>query len=258
MLAAIDLGPYSERVLRHAAGFARLLQAQLKVLHVTPEAAPGDRERVLAFCSDQGPYEVDLADDDILVRPGRVSDAIYREAERLKSELIVMGSRGHDGLLRLLIGSTSAAVLHNAPAPILLVPPTDIDIVNITDRVTLASGPVLAAIDLAEDNSAQLRIAANMAALSGQQLLLMTVAASKVDDHDAAAMLRERAHQLTRVKPHSMIVRRGRVAEEISRCALSEGAGLVVMGLRSKRRGKPGAIASAVLGTRRAYVLAVP
>ena len=46
------------------------------------------------------------------------------------------------------------------------------------------------------------------------------------------------------------------VAEEISRCASAEGAGLVVMGLRA--RGQPGVIASAVLKTHRAFVLAVP
>ncbi len=71
-------------------------------------------------------------------------------------------------------------------------------------------------------------------------------------------MLRERAHNSPR-KPRATIVRRGSaIAEEISSCARAEGAGLVVMGLRPKGRGQPGAIASAVLASRRAFVLAVP
>lgn len=258
VLAAIDLGPFSERVLRHAAGFARMLQGQLKVLHVTPDPSPGDLARVLEFCAERGPYEVDLSDEDVLVRAGRVSDVIYREAGKLNAGLIVIGSRGHGGLARLVLGSTSEAVLRNAPTPVLLVPPIDLDIVNITDRATLSSGPVLTAVDLGESNGRQLEMAAAMARLSGQPLLLMTVAASKVDDHQAGAMLRDRAHQLASVKPRAMIVRRGRVADEISRCALAEGAGLVVMGLRERARGKPGAVASAVLETKRAFVLAVP
>jgi hypothetical protein len=53
-------------------------------------------------------------------------------------------------------------------------------------------------------------------------------------------------------------VRRGDIPGEISRCALTEGSGLVVMGLRPRPRGTPGTIASAVLKTNRAFVLAVP
>lgn len=258
VLAAIDLGPFSARVLRHAAAFARLLQGRLKVLHVTRDPAPDDLKRVLDFCTGQGPYEVDLAEDDVIVKGGRVSDAIYREAQKAGAELVVIGSRGHGGLIRLMLGSTSDAVLRNAPAPVLLVPPTDLDIADISDCARLTCGPVLAAVDTAESCDQQLTLASRLAELAGQPLLLMTVATSRLDDHAAAALLRQGAHGLEPIRPRSVIVRRGRVAGEISDCAVTEGSGLVVMGLRSKGRGQPGAIASAVLATRRAFVLAVP
>ncbi|MEO8682514.1 MAG: hypothetical protein ABI665_25930, partial [Vicinamibacterales bacterium] len=58
--------------------------------------------------------------------------------------------------------------------------------------------------------------------------------------------------------PRSLIVRRGELAEEISRCAVVEGAGLVVMGLRQRGRGNPGRLAAGVLKTGSAFVLAVP
>lgn len=258
VLAAIDLGPSSARVLLHAAGFARLLSAPLRVLYVAAEADPGHAQRVLEFCREHGPYEIDLAEDDVVVRTGLVSDAIHREAVRRRARLIVIGSRGHGRLARLLLGSTGEAVLRNAPAPVLLVPPIDIDIVNISDRATLTCGPVLAAIDLTDACGALLSLAGELSRLSGQPLLMMTVAPPKLSDHAAAAMLRERAHDNIAVKPRATVVRHGDIAEEISRCAITEGAGLVVMGLRSKPRGRPGAIASAVLKTNRAFVLAVP
>ncbi|MEY4095029.1 MAG: hypothetical protein RLZZ53_2228 [Acidobacteriota bacterium] len=258
VLAAIDLGPSSARVLYHAAGFARLMSASLKVLHVTGDPGPDDVARVLDFCAQEGPYEIDLMEEDVIVRSGRVSDAIYREAERQKAALVVMGSRGHGGLTRLLLGSSSEAVLQNAATPVLLVPPIDIDIVNIADRATLSCGPVLAAVDLEADTGGQLRLAGDLAAMAGQPWTMMTVAPRSVDEHAAATELRERAHQMTANKPHSLIVRRGRVADEISRCALTEGAGLVVMGLRERAKGRPGAVASSVLATKRAFVLAVP
>jgi nucleotide-binding universal stress UspA family protein len=257
VVAAIDLGPYSGRVLRHAAGFARLLQSPLKIVHVTSDASPERHRRVADFCQTHAPYELDLDDVEIVVRAGHVSDSLHREAAKGEAELLVLGSRGHGRIARLLLGSSSEALLRSAPAPVLLVPPIDLDIVDIADRVALTSGPILAAVDPGESGRHQLRTAARLAQMAKQPLILMTVAPRKVSDHDAGEMLRERAHRL-KLKPRSLIVRRGDVAEEISRCAVAEDAGLVVMGLRPRGRGQPGAIASAVLKTRRAFVLAVP
>ena len=258
VLAAIDLGPSSARVLRHAAGFARLFQTDLKVLHVSADTSPAARARVIDFCRRYGPYEIDIEQTAVIVRAGHVSEVIHREAAHDHAALVVMGSRGHAGVTRLLLGSSSEAVLRNAAAPALLVPPVDLEIVNITDRAQITSGPILVAVDLAEACDHQLAMAGRLAQIAGQPLLLMTVAPQRMSDHEAGAMLRERGQSSTGVRPRACIVRRGNVAEEISRCALTEGAGLVVMGLRSTPRGQPGAIASAVLRTHRAFVLAVP
>jgi nucleotide-binding universal stress UspA family protein len=256
VIAAIDLGPSSGRVLYHAAGMARLMSARLEVLHVSGEEREFVESRVLDFCRRVGPYEIDPAALGIVARSGTVSDTIYREA-RNSASLVVMGSRGHRGLADLFLGSSSKAFLRDAPCPVLLVPPTDLDIVNMADRAALTCGPVLAAIDLTEACEHQLQLAAEFAVIARQPLLLMTVAAAKLSVDAATERLRERARQ-ARIEPHALIVRRGRVAEEISRCALQEGAGLVVMGLRSRPRSTPGVIAAAVLKTKRAFVLAVP
>lgn len=257
VIAAIDLGPSTSRVLYHAAGFARLLSCELKVLHVAP-ASPETRAHVLDFCRKEGPYELDLEDSDIIVSPGIVSDVILRESLRQHASLIVIGSRRRSRLASLVLGSTSDAVLRSATVPVLLVPPTDLDIVNITDRTSLTCGPVLAAVDLSESGDSHLLMADDLAWMAGQPLLLMTVAPQRIDQREAGARLRERSHRLGDHKPHAVIVRRGDVATEISLCARTEGAGLVVMGLRTRPRAKPGAIASAVLKTNRAFVLAVP
>ena len=258
VIAAIDLGPLTARVLFHAAAFARLLQVPLKVLHVNADGSDAVRDRVMNACLQFGPYQVDFDESQVVIRSGRVSDAIAREAIRDDAVLIVVGSRGHSAVSKLLLGSTSESVLKNATAPVLVVPPNDMDIVTIGDHVKLTCGPVVAAVDLGEDSTLQLRMASKLAQIGSQPLLLMTVAKSRVSDHDAAQGLRERAHALNGTKPRELIVRRGAVPDEISRCALVEGAGLVVMGLRSSPRGQPGSIAAAVLRTRRAFVLAVP
>jgi nucleotide-binding universal stress UspA family protein len=257
VLAAIDMSSSSRRVLLHAAGLARLLSTTLRVLHVGADASPEQHKNVLDYCSRQGPYEVELSDDDVVLRTGIVSEAIYREATRQKARLVVMGSRNHGKLAAFLLGSTTQAVLRNAPAPVLLVPPVDLDIVDLADRVRLSCGPVLAAVDLADGNNDQLRFAGELAQLAGQPLLLLTVAGRCVTDHLSSSLLRARAHR-AQVMPRAVIVRHGNVAKEISRCVAAERTGLVVMGLRGKLRGRPGAIASAVLRANSAFVLAVP
>jgi nucleotide-binding universal stress UspA family protein len=258
VIAAIDLGASSSRVLYHAAGFARLLSARLEVLNVSGEEPGFVRSRVLDFCTRYGPYEINPDDLDIVVRSGTVSDTIHREAKSSNAALVVMGARSHRGLANLFLGSSSKAFLRSAPCPVLLVPPTDLDIVNITDRTSLTSGPVLAAVDLTEGCQHQLQLAAQFARIAGQRLLLMTVAPARLSSDAAGDMLRERAHHIDVLKPPALIVRRGSIAREISLCAVKEGAGLVVMGLRSRPRSAPGAIATAVLKTNHAFVLAVP
>lgn len=257
VLAAIDMTASSRRVLLHASGLARLLCAGLRVLHVGADASAEQRRRVHEFCSLQGPYEVDLDEDDIVLRTGLVSEAIYREARKQQARLVVMGSRGHGAVASFLLGSTAQAVLRNAAAPVLLVPPVAVDIVDLADRARLACGPVLAAVDLQEPNDQHLQVAGAVARLAGQPLFLVTVAGRRITDEMSADMLRERAHRAA-VVPRATIVRHGDIAEQIARCAVAEGSGLVVMGLRGKA-GKPrGAIASAVLKTNSAFVLAVP
>jgi nucleotide-binding universal stress UspA family protein len=257
VIAAIDLGPSTARVLYHASGFAQLFGASLKILYVDSDAAAA-RQRVLNTCLELGPYQTDFQEDQIVVRSGRVSEAIAREAQAQPSALVVMGSRGHGGVAKLLLGSTSEAVLRAATTPVLLVPPIDMDIISLGDRAALTCGRVIAAVDLAERCDHQLAMASLVAHLSAQPLVLMTVAKSRLTDHAASAALRESAHWLQPARPRSLIVRRGSVAEEISRCAIAEDAGLVIMGLRASPRCQPGSIASAVLKTRRAFVMAVP
>ena len=256
VIAAIDLGPSSARVLYHAAGFARLLACDLKVLHVNGASAES-HARVREYCRREMPYEIDVNDEDIIVRSGLVSTMIVRTAIHEQARMIVVGSNTRGALGKLMLGSTSDAVLRTATVPVLVVPPADFDIVDISDRATLTSGPILAAVDLEDGCDRHLQVAAELSRLSRQPLDLLTVARQRLTEQIADGKLRERARGLV-PRPRALIVRRGDVGAEISRCAMSEGAGLVVLGVRPRSRGKPGAIASAILKTRRAFVLTIP
>jgi nucleotide-binding universal stress UspA family protein len=58
---------------------------------------------------------------DSSLRSGDAGGEICAAAEELGAELIVVGSHGWTGLRRLVLGSVSAKVLHEAPCPVLVV-----------------------------------------------------------------------------------------------------------------------------------------
>jgi nucleotide-binding universal stress UspA family protein len=264
VLCAVDRTDAAAKVLRHAAGFAAACGARLSLVHVTtepPTTRIEDEWRQLFI--DATPYAASyVPEPDVHIVSGAVTDAILAEAERAGADLIVCGTRGRGPVAGWLLGSTSRALLQATTKPILFIPSNEIDIVVLGEtRPELNLGTVLAAVDFGEHNATQLQLAGGIATLAGRPLALMTVLSPSdpATDHAGAEALRARARMLTTVRAHSVIVRRGDVAEEIGRCSTREDAGLVVMGLRKGRRGeRPGTIASALLQFQRPAVLAVP
>lgn len=256
VLCAVDSSELGARVLRHAVGLAAVMQSRLLLLH----AGDMPTSRLDALLDETTPYGARYVDAAVRAEPGPVVDTILRVARETNAGLIVAGTRARRGLARLLLGSTSAALLQQTDRPVLLVPPSEIDVLTLShDRVTLHLGAVLAAVDLAESNGTQLAWASHFASLAKQRLQLLTIAVDDaVSNHDAAAALKDRGRGLLPVAPTAFIVRRGDVAEEIARCAAAEQSGLVVMGLRQQGRGSPGKVASRVMETHDALVLAVP
>ena len=55
---------------------------------------------------------------DVLI--GTPAEAILEQAQGQRADLILMGSRGRHGVVRLMLGSVSHAVLHSAPCPVLV------------------------------------------------------------------------------------------------------------------------------------------
>lgn len=56
----------------------------------------------------------------VLAALGTPASTIQREAEKIKPDLILMGSRGRQGIARFILGSVSHATLHQASCPLLV------------------------------------------------------------------------------------------------------------------------------------------
>jgi nucleotide-binding universal stress UspA family protein len=59
--------------------------------------------------------------DKVLVLRGNPVDRIIEQSEKLKCDLIVMGSHGHGNLAEAMLGSTARRVLRRAKTPVLVV-----------------------------------------------------------------------------------------------------------------------------------------
>jgi len=58
----------------------------------------------------------------VTVATGDAVSKIVEAAEEQKTDLIVMSTRGHRGLTRLLLGSVAEKVVRLAPCPVLTIP----------------------------------------------------------------------------------------------------------------------------------------
>lgn len=93
--------------------------APLTVLHVAPTFDPVQLERMRRAVERTAARETPT----LVAEEGDAPTTIVDQALSLGADLIVLGTHGHRGFKRLLLGSVTEAVLHEAPCPVLTVPP---------------------------------------------------------------------------------------------------------------------------------------
>ena len=90
-------------------------EALLPTIQIETELVDRARQRLTELAAKLG-----LSDRPQLVETGGIKTEIIRAAQRLKADLIVLGSRERHGLA-LLLNFTEDAVLHSAPCDVLAV-----------------------------------------------------------------------------------------------------------------------------------------
>jgi universal stress protein A len=135
IVVAVELIPENDaQPIAKAVELAKEYQAKLTLLHVVEHvssygAAYGvavgtDIEQILIDNAKTAMTQVgktlNVAADDQIIRLGPPGIVILEEAEKLKADLIIVGSHGRHGI-RLLLGSTANAVLHGAKCDVLAV-----------------------------------------------------------------------------------------------------------------------------------------
>jgi len=144
ILSPFDGSAVSERGLREAIALARDQGATLRLLHVLdefmplvdPSLWPGFEQLSEALSSEghkllaeaQAMASKQGVSTEVVQRgtlENRAAAAIVAEARDSNCDLIVMGTHGHRGVHRLMLGSDTVAVLQTSPVPVLVVRPPE-------------------------------------------------------------------------------------------------------------------------------------
>jgi nucleotide-binding universal stress UspA family protein len=269
ILCPVDFSEFSRRALDHALSVARCYRSRVTALHVvspTPVVVPNpyyfqtetpppmmlppvDRAAIAAQLQR-------LAQEERV--PGvkvesRIAEApdVYREillqAERLRSDLVVMGTHGRSGFERLFLGSTAEKVLRKAGCPVMTVPPKAPE--------SMARGPVpftriLCAVDFSDSSKIALDYAMSLARESHAALALVHVIETRPLYYDfmppaaidLTAWIEEARTGLRQMVPDDVrascsvteVVHEGTPYREIVALATELGSDLIVLGVRGR------------------------
>ncbi len=139
ILVAIDFSPAAVTAVQQAVAIAEAFDAELLLLHVlhVPAEAPGFyssrklgrklfrnmEESATSMMAEFVAKHLKKTGQTIETRilPGLPGDELVRQAQKEKVDLVVIGTRGHSGLKRLLLGSVADHVIRACSCPVLSV-----------------------------------------------------------------------------------------------------------------------------------------
>ena len=136
ILVPVDFSPPSLRAVRFAREWAARFGAGVCLLHVIepmnaaagfgvepvvlPAPPPDFRGRIRAELEKLARKGFSRSTKvTVQLREGAPYDAIVTAARKLKSDLIIIATHGHTGLMHALMGSTAERVVRHAPCPVL-------------------------------------------------------------------------------------------------------------------------------------------
>jgi nucleotide-binding universal stress UspA family protein len=185
ILFPVDFSERCTAAASHVAAMARQFHAKVTLLHVirTPGAWRGDlasgelealidlpqliNERQVALNAYLRNELEDVADVERIVSHGEPARVITEHAHNERSHLVMMPTHGYGPFRRMLLGSITAKVLHDAECPVWT------DVHDEISFARLGCQSVICAVDLREEMVAAIQWAAAYAASCRAELTLM-------------------------------------------------------------------------------------
>ena len=276
ILCAIDRSPSSLQAFGYAIALAKWQSARLNLLEVIEEAPPPGASR--APTSDGVPDETLRALErdlrrvltarrasnvkvEISMRKGNVVHEILAEATTNRSDLVVIGTHGRQGVQRLVLGSVAEKVLRLATCPVLTVrrgakparrnrPPFQ-TILCPTDFSAASNRAVAYAKRLAQEAGAKLVLMTAVDWQFGEDVMSGAVAELRKSIESHASESLARLLPRTANGPRAQaVVAHGKASAAIVKVARARSADLIVMGVSGR-----GAVDVALLGSTTHHVI---
>ncbi len=134
ILCPTDFSDTSDKAVRYAIEFARRVNAHVRFLHIQePDVSIVRKTAVDDSPLSDGFAQMLMAEKkkglmaDVKVVSGVPTDAIIKHAHDWFADLIIMGSHGRTGLMRIMMGSVAEAVFRSVAIPVLLVKQDAVD-----------------------------------------------------------------------------------------------------------------------------------
>ncbi len=134
ILVATDGSKFSEAAVCYAMRLAKETKAKLTIIHVAnvhgyvevlwhdmKKRYRDEGEKVLEEVKEH--CDLEGIDAETLLEEGVPYLKIVEAAKRLHCDLIILGSHGHSGLEKILLGSVAERVIGISPVPVMVVPP---------------------------------------------------------------------------------------------------------------------------------------
>ena len=271
IVVATDLEGRSDAALEYARKLASGYGARIVLAHGTDpldyavvDGVPG---RVLQKLSDQARAVLDEMSADLLregihshseIRQGTVVEMLIDVAREYKAGLIVIGTKGREGVGPIAVGSITEELVRKSNCPVLAVAADW----NAGDFRPVPGGPVLLAVERNDATKAAADTAASLARVFKRTLLVVHARASA----EVSAILNPGAARLEDYGltpgedcPMRLIVKDGSPADAVAQAIAQYTPSILVAGVKRKSDSPgPHGTAFALLACSRVPVLCVP
>lgn len=248
-----DFSDASEHALPFALNLARQYESKILALHVlapfslafaSPESAAATLEAMengaQEGCQQLESRLLGLDHKTILMRSSSVWSAVDSTLHEFLIDLVVLGTHGRTGALKLLMGSVAEEIFRKCNKPVLTIGPAVCNGIHNGGRFHT----ILYATDFSREADAAAPYALSLAEESQARLMLLHVLPEpypKKGPKSSKESVADAMHQMQSLLPRNeanlcrpeTMVRFGRPAEKILECAKESGADLIVMGVRA-------------------------
>src|SRR5215472_990868 len=278
ILFLTEFSPASNAALFYALSVARRFEAKVYVTHVVelPVGAPTaaafyettsareDAEKKFNALLSEG--KLDGVLHEMVLAEGSLWPVVEKIIAEKKIDLVVVGTHGRKAFSKIMLGSVAEEIYRKANCPVLTIGPEN----PANSESEMRPRCILLATDLQDEAHSASDYAVAMAERQGAELIVLHVIEDQVSDFGRAEQ--QRLASLARMEglipseiplasKATMVVARGRAADEIPQAARTYGADLIVIGLHGGKRMAghlPGTVAYRVVCQAPCPVLTVP